>query len=71
MLKSRPTILDDGVLSYDEQMEVAGMIWEEELRQDRRKRECHAFIAGVIVACVGVLLVCWGIRVVTGPGVCI
>ncbi len=32
--------------------EVAGMIWEEELAKDRRKREWRAFYAGCIVGTV-------------------
>lgn len=45
-----PTILkEDGALSYDEQTETAGMIWEEELAKNRRKREWAAFYAGCVV----------------------
>lgn len=48
----RPTTLEDGALSYDEQMETAGMIWEDEIIKDRRRREWVAFYAGCTVGAV-------------------
>lgn len=64
--KFRHTIPEDGALSYDEQTEVAGMIWEEELKRGRRKREWIAFYLGCAFTAMVFFLVAMAVTRLTG-----